>query len=142
MTAGELMSSSRLTVFTDGGSRGNPGSAAVGVYICDEAGNELEKYSKYIGRATNNIAEYSAVVEAINLIKKYSPQDVLFKLDSELVVRQLNGDYKVKDPVLKKIYFDIKSLLNDLDAKCLFTHIKREENKVADMLVNIELDKS
>lgn len=131
-----------LTVFTDGGSRGNPGSAAVGVLICDDKGQELQRHSKYIGRATNNIAEYSAVIEALNLLKKYDPRIVLFKLDSELVVRQLNGEYKVKDPVLKKLYFDIKSLLEDLNAECIFTHIRREQNKIADELVNIALDKA
>lgn len=131
-----------LTVFTDGGSRGNPGSAAVGVLICDDKGQELHRHSKYIGRATNNIAEYSAVIEALNLLKKYDPRVVLFKLDSELVVRQLNGEYKVKDPVLKKLYFDIKSLLEDLNAECIFTHIRREQNKIADELVNIALNKA
>jgi len=134
------MNYSELTVFTDGGSRGNPGSAAVGVLVCNEKGQELERHSKYIGRATNNIAEYSAVVEAINLLKKYDVKSVVFRLDSELVVRQLNGEYKVKDPVLKKLYFDIKSLLEDLEADCSFVHVRREQNKIADELVNIELD--
>lgn len=135
------MGYNELWVFTDGGSRGNPGPAGVGVYICEPSGHEIMRYKKYIGKATNNIAEYTALAEALNLLKKFEPKAVKFHLDSELVVKQLNGEYRVKDENLRKIFYDVKSLLVDLEvSEYEFVHVRRERNAVADALVNCALD--
>jgi len=133
----------KLKIFTDGGSRGNPGEAAVGVVIFDfEDGKKLKEISKCIGRATNNIAEYSAVLEALKWVKKNKGRcDLEFILDSELVVRQLMGIYKVKDLNLKAIYLEIQDLIVEIGGGCNFTAVKREHNLEADTLVNIALDK-
>ena len=135
------MSYSELWVFTDGGARGNPGPAAIGVYVCDGNGKEVAKHSHFIGKGTNNIAEYSALLEGISMIKRFNSKNITFKLDSELVVKQLKGEYKVKEPALRKLYFDVKSSLDELSGAYQFAHIRREQNKIADELVNDALDK-
>lgn len=138
---GELMSYNNIKVFTDGGARGNPGHAAIGVHICDDGDVEIKNHSKYIGHATNNIAEYMAVLEAIDLLMTMNFKSVIFYLDSELVVRQMNGEYRVRDPKLKELFLEVKTKLATIDAAYSFTHVRREENKIADALVNCELDK-
>jgi len=131
----------KLKILTDGGSRSNPGHAAIGVVIEDSNGKITEK-SKYIGVKTNNVAEYTAVREAIDLARgKHKNFSAEFFIDSELIVKQLNGEYKVKDQNLKKLYFEIKEMILNLDGPIKFTHVKREQNKRADALVNKALDK-
>lgn len=130
----------KLEVWTDGGSRSNPGHAAIGIVIKDESG-EVFEIAKYIGIKTNNVAEYTAVRESLFLIaKKYKSVSAKFYIDSELIVKQLNGEYKVKDSNLKKIYFEIKEKTTNLGGSFKFTHVRREENKRADALVNKALD--
>ncbi len=130
-----------LTVFTDGGSRGNPGESAVGVYI-----PSLEKkYSKYLGVKTNNEAEYEALIFALKKIKALLGSDTAaktelsFRLDSDLIVQQLSGAFKIMEEKLKPLFIDVWNLKQDYK-KVTFTHIPREENSVADSLVNQELD--
>ena len=123
-----------IKVFTDGGARGNPGPAAIGVVIGDK------NYSKYIGRRTNNHAEYEAIIFALEQAKKLKLQELEINLDSELACKQLNREYKVKDKDLQPLF--IKALNLSLDfQKIIFKHIPREQNKKADKLVNQELKK-
>ncbi len=130
-----------IKVYSDGGARGNPGPAAVGV-VAYKGSEELFRISKCIGNATNNIAEYTALVSAIEKLIDTHCTDhvVLFHLDSELVVKQLNGEYKVKDLNLKILYERVLTKVGKIS--CVkFVHVRREQNKIADMLVNKALDR-
>jgi ribonuclease HI len=134
-----------ITVFCDGGARGNPGPAAIGVYIEDKNKEEIISIGKKIGNATNNVAEYSAIVEAFDwLIKKSSElknvSKVYFKLDSQLAYSQLCGLYKVKNAVMRELIFKIREREAILEKEIIYSHIPREENKKADLLVNLALD--
>lgn len=127
-----------LIVHTDGGSRGNPGPSAVGVVIKTVDGTVIESYGQYIGDTTNNQAEYRGVIHALTLIEKYAPKKVKFVLDSELVVKQINGIYKMKNADLKPLWQEIKDKTAGKDF--IFTHVLRAENKLADAEVNKALD--
>lgn len=130
-------------IFTDGGARGNPGPAA-GAFVVLQSGEVIAKGSKYLGTATNNEAEYQAVILALEWlsIKKNKAQEVQFFLDSELVVRQLNKSYKVKSQNLKPLYHKVKLLQKNLGYEIKFYAVKRDKNKLADKLVNIEIDEN
>lgn len=130
----------KLTIFTDGGARGNPGPAGVGVVI-KSAGKDIKKIGRYIGETTNNQAEYKAVILALEEAKKLKAQELDFYLDSELVVKQLNRQYKVKDPDLAPLFLEIWNLSTALK-KITYTYIPREQNKEADKLVNEAIDNS
>ena len=124
-----------LTIFTDGASQGNPGHAGIGVVVLDSKGKKIREVSQYIGQASNNVAEYTAVI--IGLIEAVSSKSkkVTLKTDSELVVRQLNGVYKVKSDNIKTLFIiasNLKKLFNNLS----ITHISRELNKDADSLAS------
>lgn len=133
------------TIFTDGGARGNPGPAAIGVVI---RGDDIGKkeYSEYIGITTNNIAEYKAVLFALRKLKqlagteKISQSTIQVYSDSELLVRQINGEYKVKEEGLQDIFMELWNLRMDF-GKVKFDHVVRENNKEADKMVNYALDK-
>ena len=130
-----------LKVYTDGGSRGNPGPSASAFVVL--AGEKIiYKGSKFLGKRTNNQAEYNAVIIALKWLSKNSGQGkkVLFYLDSELVVRQLTGVYKIKDLKLGKLAEQIKLIESKLDLVVSYTSIVREKNQLADKLVNKELD--
>lgn len=133
---------STLTIYTDGGARGNPGPAGIGVYICGEGIDE--RIGETIGIATNNVAEYSAVLRAveqiISLQGNHTITNLKFFLDSELVQRQLIGQYKVKDVTMQQFHRQILAKLKELGLPYSFTHVKRELNKVADALYNAALD--
>ncbi|GIW63431.1 MAG: hypothetical protein KatS3mg091_233 [Patescibacteria group bacterium] len=137
----------KLKVFTDGGARGNPGPAAVGFLIYENSNNQdklLVKASKYIGKSTNNKAEYTALLSALrwildNLGKK-SIFEIEFFLDSQLVCHQLNGLYKIKDKQLENLVAKIRFLEKQLNTNIRYTHIPRIQNKDADLLVNQALD--
>ena len=130
-----------IKVFCDGGSRGNPGPAAVGFVVVQD-GEIVLKRSKYLGKATNNVAEYTAVILALQYLRRLQvTKDVHFVMDSQLVVRQLNGEYKVKDENLKKLYLQVKGLEKRFDEPIDYKWLSRKRNDVADSLVNIELDK-
>ncbi|AKM81886.1 TPA: ribonuclease H [Candidatus Berkelbacteria bacterium] len=129
----------QLTVFTDGGSRGNPGHAGIGFLILPET-----KIGKYIGVATNNQAEYTAVLEALKyIVNNFAEElEIQFYLDSQLVVEQLNGNYKLKNEGLKPLFWEIRDLILRLGGKVFFQHVPREQNKVADKLVNEAIDEA
>lgn len=131
----------KLKIFTDGGSRNNPGPAGIGFLIYDEAGEIIMEDGRYIGTATNNEAEYSALVEALKEAKSLSGQELEVFMDSELIIRQLNGIYKVKDEKMKRLFDEVQVLkMGFVSVK--FEHIKRELNKRADFLVNKALDEA
>ncbi len=134
-----------IRVFTDGGSRGNPGEAAIGVYIKDSSGKKLMGIGKTIGIATNNTAEYKAVIEALSWIienkKEFSEETrILFFLDSLLVCSQIRGVYKVKDANLKNLLSEVREKEAQIQLPISYTHVSREKNKNADSLVNAALD--
>jgi len=135
----------KIIVFTDGGSRSNPGPAALGVVILNEAGHLMKKYGQYLGQATNNEAEYGALIFALKKIKalygkdKVKNLDVEIKSDSELMVNQMNGRYKLSDPKIQRLFIEAWNLKIDY-GKVRFTVIPREQNKEADAMVNETLD--
>ena len=133
-----------FSVYTDGASRGNPGNAGAGILIIDnKTKKELIKRSFNLDKKTNNQAEYLALVLAAFLINEqipnFSKHSFLFFADSELLIKQMNNEYKVKDPTLKKLKQLILSLLDT--SKRNFQHIRREKNKIADKLANEGIDK-
>lgn len=127
-----------LKVFCDGGSRGNPGPAAAGVVITTTKDEVLGSYHKYLGTQTNNYAEYSAVILALNELKSFDADKVSFYLDSELVTKQLNGQYRVKHANMKPLYEQVKA--QAAGSNISFTHVLRAKNKLADAQVNVCLD--
>lgn len=134
-----------IRIFTDGGARGNPGPAAIGVYIEDVKGKRLAGIGKIIGIATNNTAEYKAVIEAFNWIienKEILSKDarVLFFLDSLLVCSQIRGAFKVKDANLQSLLKIVREKEALVDFPVSYSHIPREKNKNADSFVNAALD--
>ncbi len=135
----------KLIAYTDGGARGNPGPAAIGVVVADETGAIIKKYFQYLGEKTNNEAEYEAVILALKKIKALYGKDKIknisieLRSDSELVVKQLNHQYKIEETHLQKLFMKIWNMLIDY-GKVEFFHIPREENKEADKLVNECLD--
>jgi ribonuclease HI len=144
---------STLIVFTDGGARGNPGPAAIGAVIKTETGQLLNAISRKIGITTNNVAEYSAVISALEWIRDNNPTSKLsnnynneekglirFFLDSNLVVNQLNGLFKVKDGNLRELMTKVRILESEIGMPTYYKHIPREKNFEADKLVNQALD--
>lgn len=133
-----------LKIFCDGGARGNPGPAAWGFSAVDDSGKTLVQKSGKIGIATNNVAEYTAVIEALDWLNKNLQTNglrmVQFYLDSELVVLQLNGIYKVKNSKLRELVARLRALEAPIAEKISYTHISRENNSRADALVNQALD--
>jgi len=130
----------KLIIYSDGGSRGNPGPAAIGVVIYDAAKNELKRISKYIGETTNNQAEYKALIAGLEEAVVLGGQDLVCHLDSELVVRQMQGKYKVREASLKEPATQALKLTAKF-VNVQFVHVPREKNKLADKLVNKALDK-
>lgn len=144
----------KIIIYTDGGARNNPGPAGIGIVIYDEAGEILKEYKEYIGEATNNQAEYKALIKGLELAQDYidsrlcgndekeggNDKEVKINcfLDSELVVKQLNKEYKVKDPSIKELYNQVLDLA--IFKNVNFEHIRREKNKLADRLVNEAID--
>ncbi len=120
-----------LVIFTDGASLGNPGPMGIGVVVYQD-GVRIEELSEYVGDGTNNIAEYTAVIRALQTVHELGQMDAHIKCDSELVVRQLNGDYWVRDPELRELKGKIDSLCRGLNVR--FEHIPREHNAEADSL--------
>ena len=129
-----------LHLFTDGGSRGNPGQAAIGIIIEDPVrGEVVREHYERIGIETNNVAEYRALIEGLKIAKRYHPNRLICHLDSELIVKQLNGEYKVKMATLKPFFDEIQERAGDF-GDIVFMHIPRNDNYRADALVNKALD--
>jgi len=129
----------KYIVHTDGAARGNPGPAAIGVVIEDEDGRTVYEASRALGVRTNNEAEYQALITALEYLKEVRPKEAEFRLDSELVVKQLNGEYKVKEPRLQSLHGQVVMLLNAVP-KYRIRHVRREQNARADELANEALD--
>ncbi len=130
----------KLIIYTDGGSRGNPGPAAIGGVIYDEKKNLVKRYSKFIGEKTNNQAEYQAIIEALNQAKEIKAKEIDIYLDSELLVGQLNRKFKIKNQELARAFVKIWNLSQNFK-KVNFFYIPREKNKEADRLVNQAINK-
>ena len=131
----------KLIINTDGGARGNPGPAGIGFVIKDPNNKILVEKGQYIGEKTNNEAEYLALIEGLKEVSKMNTiEEVKVIADSELMIKQLNGEYKVKQEHLKILFNEIKKLEQSI-GKIVYTHVKREFNKEADKLVNIAIDK-
>lgn len=130
-----------LFIFCDGGAKGNPGPAAIGVVVKDEKGKILTQFGKRIGETTNNVAEYLAVIEALEWIKEncsiasLSHCSIVFFLDSRLIVNQLNGLFKIKDSHLRELLFKIRELEAEVGGNISYSLIPREKNWLADGLV-------
>jgi ribonuclease HI len=129
----------KLTVNVDGGARGNPGPAAIGVVVRDAGGKVLEERGERIGRATNNVAEYRALLLGIELAAAHRAGELELVGDSELVVRQVEGRYKVKDATMKELHAEVKRALAPFDSWSI-RHVRRSDNADADRLVNAALD--
>lgn len=134
----------QLRVFTDGGARGNPGPAAIGFVVEDSLGEIIHQQGKYIGKATNNVAEYRAVIEALKWIKKNCQvpfSRLHFFLDSKLIVNQLNGFFKVKEIKMRNLIIKVRQLEREVGGNVSYQAIPREKNSLADSLVNRAIDK-
>ena len=138
------LSFNMLKVYTDGGARGNPGPAAWGVYITDENNIVLYKSGQKIGVATNNVAEYRAVIAALSLLLRqkelHSHQEIRLYLDSKLIFSQIIGLFKIKNPALRELLFEVREKEAALAVPIRYFNIPREQNKEADKLVNMALD--
>ena len=129
-----------LKIYFDGGSRGNPGPSAVGAVIFDDKDNKLEEMSAFIGKYTNNMAEYMSLYKVLDLAEKYSSREIMLFTDSELLSKQIKKIWKIKDENILKVYLKVSGKLARYDLVDLRL-IPREENKEADRLVNKALDK-
>lgn len=133
----------KLAAFTDGAARGNPGDAGIGIVIQDEQGAIVKTLKKYIGKATNNVAEYTALITALEYLgntETLKCTEIVVYTDSELMARQINGEYKVKDAGLKLLFQKVKLLLHEASFTFSIRHIPRSQNKEADALANEAID--
>lgn len=134
----------KITIYTDGGARGNPGPAGIGIVV-DGLASGKKTFAEYIGEATNNEAEYRALITALEKLKKLAGKKKLDQIDcyadSELMVKQLTGEYKVKDSNLRGLFMEVIKLKLELKVPIFFHHIKRDKNAEADELLNKVLDK-
>ena len=130
-----------VIIHTDGGARGNPGPAAIGVVI-EEEGKVIHEFGETIGETTNNVAEYKAVIEALKACKKnnWGGESIHFFLDSLLVVNQMKGLFKIKDAKLQELSLEARTLEKEVGGIITYQAIPREQNKEADFLVNKALD--
>ena len=129
-----------LVAYIDGGARGNPGPAGFGVVIEDEVGRPVAELSEYLGRQTNNYAEYSGLLAALSYAIRHGFKALKVVSDSELMVKQINGDYKVSSPTLRELYEQAMKKIDQLDCFDL-KHVLREKNKDADRLANLAMDR-
>jgi ribonuclease HI len=129
-----------IKIFSDGGARGNPGPAGIGAVIYDAKGQVIAEISEFLGTATNNQAEYKALIAALKKAKELGVKELECYLDSELVVKQLKREYKVKNADLAPLFLQIHNLTISFK-NITFHHIPREQNKVADKLANLAMDK-
>jgi ribonuclease HI len=128
-----------IIVYTDGASRGNPGPASIGIHVISLEGTVLFEHKESLGTQTNNFAEYTAVLRSLELARSYGVRSILIRSDSELMVKQMKGEYKVKSPAIQPLFEVCKGLLSHFE-KVRFEHVRREQNKEADRLANEALD--
>jgi len=137
----------KFTLYADGGARGNPGPAGSGAVVFDTSGKRVLDVSDYIGVATNNIAEYEAVLRGLHALRESYPEgyfadvELLIRMDSKLVIEQLKGGYKVKHPNLVPRYLEVKNVIARHFPHVSFEHVRREFNKDADELANRAMDR-
>ena len=136
----------KIIIYTDGGARGNPGIAGAGAYITDESNSEIKRISQPLGVRTNNWAEYEAIILGLSTVKKIlgknatKETEIEVRSDSELVVKQLNGEYQIKEESLFSQFIKIWNMKVAVFGTITFTHIRRELNKEADKLANEAMD--
>lgn len=130
---------SKYFLFTDGAARGNPGPAGAGAYICDAHGKAIAEIAEYLGETTNNVAEYKGLLAGLHKLVEMGAHEVEIRADSELLVKQLKGEYRVKHPNLKPLYTEALALLRKIP-KYSIKHVYREQNKDADRLSNQAID--
>ena len=128
-------------LMVDVAARGNPGDACCGAVICDESGKVVKELSRYLGRTTNNVAEYEGLLMGLDALVQLGRKKISVQSDSQLLVRQLNGEYRVKDEKLKVLYQRAMTLLRQFDAYRIL-HVYREMNKLADRLANRGIDEA
>jgi len=131
----------RWLLMVDGAARGNPGDAGCGAAIYDENGNVVKELSRYLGRATNNVAEYEALLMGLEALLQLGQKNIIVQSDSQLMVRQLNGEYRVKDEKLRALFDRAMRLLRQFDSYRIL-HVRREVNKLADRLANLGIDRA
>ncbi len=132
----------KIRVYSDGGARGNPGPAAIGILICDEVGNTLKEHHETIGETTNNVAEYRAVITGLQLAKTFGAKEVDYYVDSELVAHQLSGKYRVKTPHIHELFLKVREAEKHF-RRVHFNQVPRTHDKIkrVDKLVNIALNR-
>ena len=131
----------KLTIYSDGGARGNPGPAGFGVVIDDEQGKKIDEHAEYIGETTNNQAEYRGAIWGLKRAAELGATAVELKADSLLLVKQANGEYKVKHPEIAQRFLQLKNAEASINGRVKYTHIPREKNKRADALANAAMDR-
>lgn len=134
-----MSSPRKITIETDGASRGNPGLAGAGVIIKDEHGRRIETIHKFLGVTTNNQAEYRALIEGLRAAKRHDPEEITIQMDSELVVKQMTGKYRVRHPEMLPLYLEAMELASEF-GKVEFVHVLREKNPGADQVANMAID--
>ena len=130
----------QLTLEFDGGSRGNPGPAGIGVVVRAADGTPLVTLGRFIGRATNNVAEYRALITAMEEARNLGAKKIVIRGDSELIIKQMKGEYRVKHPDMKVLYEEAQDLIAQFDAATI-THNLRHKNELADKLANLAMDR-
>jgi ribonuclease HI len=128
-----------IVAYIDGGARGNPGPAGYGVRVEDEHGALISEFNGFLGTSTNNVAEYNALVAALKYAQQHGHRVVRIKSDSELLVKQMRGEYRVKNAGLLPLYHQARTIADSLD-RIAFEHVRREQNKDADRLANLAMD--
>lgn len=127
----------KVRLYTDGGSRGNPGAGAIGVVICDESNKILHEYAECIGHCTNNQAEYKALIKGLDLCAKYTRGEVICFCDSDLLIKQMNGDYRIKNDQLRELFHEVNRN-KGVFTTVTFQHVNRTNQRIqrADKLLN------
>ncbi len=130
----------KILAFTDGAARGNPGEGGIGIILKDECGTTVTRLCGHIGESTNNVAEYTALIECLQAAAAIPCSHLIVHSDSELLVRQIKGEYRVKDPALKKLFQKVHTFLGSAPFKFEIKHVPRELNREADQLANVGID--
>ena len=128
-----------IVAYIDGGARGNPGPAGYGVRVEDERGTLISEFNGFLGSSTNNVAEYNGLLAALRYAQEHGHRVVHIKSDSELLVKQMQGEYRVRNAGLQPLYQQARAIANELD-RIVYEHVRREQNKDADRLANLAMD--